>query len=292
MNMKKFFYIPLVASLALTTFACSDDEDGAVPCTDIINLVSEGLPGAIKLSWDYPEGESTIRYVEIRYNDPQTSESVRKTVSRYTDTLLIEDTREKDGEYTFEVQPFSQTFTAGAVHRISETSQRAPIQEKYSSTELALTAEDIDIPGMFSSDPASLFDGNNATYVNFDYSSASAGVVRYYDIHYPVPQEFLKFSYVNRDHSAAKFPAIIECYVKAQEADEWTLVTTLTQEEDALPTAPSAMFVSKEYRVPFEFNYFRFRVPAVHTGDRISNFSPAEFRVYDVDYSYFDPEEE
>ena len=290
--MKKIFYIPLVLALALTTFACSDDEAGEVACTDIVNLASEGLPGAIKLSWDYPEGENTIRYIAIRYNDPQTSEHILRTVSVYTDTLLIENTREKDGEYTFQVQPFSTTFTPGAVHSVSATSQRAPIQEEYASTELTLTPDDIDIPGIYGSNPASLFDGDNSTFVNFDYSSASRGIVRYYDIHYPVQQQFLKFSYINRNHPSAKFPARIECYVKAQEADEWVLIATLTQEEDGLPTDPLDTFISKEYRAPFEFNYFRFRVPAVHTGDQIMNFSFAEFRVYDVQYSYFDPEEQ
>ena len=280
-----------MALLALVNMSCNETEDGVSP-TDIINLTSESLPGSIRLNWEYPDTEKNIRYIEVRYFDPAKEQEVRKTASGFGNSILIEDARLKYGEYKFQIQPFSTTFTPGTVHEIAETPQRAEIVEAYTSRELAISADDIDIPGIYSTSKAeSLFDKDNATFVNFDYSvSTATGVVRYYDIHYPKTQEYIKCSYINRNHADAKFPSEIECYVKALESDPWTLVTTLKKDVDGLPTKPLDSFISKEYKAPFAFNYFRFRVPTVHTGSDVKNFSLAEFRIYEVEYYYFDPE--
>lgn len=280
-----------MALLALVNMSCNETEDGVSP-TDIINLTSESLPGSIRLNWEYPDTEKNIRYIEVRYFDPAKEQEVRKTASGFGNSILIEDARLKYGEYKFQIQPFSTTFTPGTVHEIAETPQRAEIVEAYTSRELTISADDIDIPGIYSSSKAeSLFDKDNATFVNFDYSvSTATGVVRYYDIHYPKTQEYIKFSYINRNHADAKFPSEIECYVKALESDPWTLVTTLKKDVDGLPTKPLDSFISKEYKAPFAFNYFRFRVPTVHTGSDVKNFSLAEFRIYEVEYYFFDPE--
>lgn len=288
--MKKI-YIYAMALLALVNMSCNETEDGVSP-TDIINLTSESLPGSIRLNWEYPDTEKNIRYIEVRYFDPAKEQEVRKTASGFGNSILIEDVRLKYGEYKFQIQPFSTTFTPGTVHEIAETPQRAEIVEAYTSRELTISADDIDIPGIYSSSKAeSLFDKDNATFVNFDYSvSTATGVVRYYDIHYPKTQEYIKFSYINRNHADAKFPSEIECYVKALESDPWTLVTTLKKDVDGLPTKPLDSFISKEYKAPFAFNYFRFRVPTVHTGSDVKNFSLAEFRIYEVEYYFFDPE--
>lgn len=244
-----------MALLALVNMSCNETEDGVSP-TDIINLTSESLPGSIRLNWEYPDTEKNIRYIEVRYFDPAKEQEVRKTASGFGNSILIEDARLKYGEYKFQIQPFSTTFTPGTVHEIAETPQRAEIVEAYTSRELAISADDIDIPGIYSTSKAeSLFDKDNATFVNFDYSvSTATGVVRYYDIHYPKTQEYIKFSYINRNHADAKFPSEIECYVKALESDPWTLVTTLKKDVDGLPTKPLDSFISKEYKAPFAFN--------------------------------------
>lgn len=289
--MKNRIHIYAMALLTLVNVACKDSEDGVMP-TDIANLTSKSLPGSIQLDWEYPEGEKNIRYIEIRYFDVLKGQEVRKTASGASSSIVIKDTRLKHGEYKFQVQPFSDHFTPGAIHELTEVSQRAEITETFTSKELALTADDIYIDGIYStSKPESLFDGDNKTYVNFDYAvSTATGVTREYVIHYSKAQEFIKFSYINRDHVDAKFPSTIECYVKVRESDPWTLATTLTLEKDQLPNKPLGSFISKEYRAPFEFNYFCFRVPTVHTGSDVKNFSLAEFRVFDVEYYFLDPE--
>jgi len=291
MIMKKYV-ICAMAFFAFIHTSCNDNDEGVVP-TDIVNLTSEALSGAIRLNWEYPDTENNnIRYVEVRYFDPGKQSEVRKTASSFSNSILIEDLRLKYGEYKFQIQPFSTTFTPGTVHEIAETPKRAEATETFTSRELKITASDIDIPGIYSTSKAeSLFDSDNSTFVNFDYSTSTAtGITRYYDIHYPKAQEFIKFSYVNRNHNDAKFPSVIECYVKALESDPWTLVTTLKEDVDGLPVKPLDSFVSKEYRAPFAFNYFRFQVPAVHTGSDVKNFSLAEFRIYEVEYYFFDPE--
>ena len=280
----------LVLLTMIQFLSCSKTEEIVFPA-QIINLSSEGLEGQIKLSWQYSEQSNNIRYVEISYYDYNKGKNVKKLVSGYSCEFIIDDTQEKDGEYTFRLQPFSVTFTPGNVYEIPEISKRAPVKEYFTSKELVLDAEDINIPGIYSSSkPESLFDGNNSTYVNFDYGSDTSGITRYYEIHYPKEQEYLKFSYINRDNSSAKFPSVINCYVKKNEQDEWTLLTTLTLESDKLPVEPLGTFVSKEYKAPFRFNYFKFEVPEIHTGNTIKNFSFAEFRVFDVEYFYYDPE--
>lgn len=289
--MKNRIYIYAMALLALVNVSCKDSEGGVMP-TDIANLTSQSLPGSIQLDWEYPEGEKNIRYIEIRYFDASKGKDIRKTVSGATNSIVISDTRLKHGEYKFQVQPFSESLTPGTIHELTEVSQRAEITETYTSKELTLTADDITIDGIYSSSkPESLFDDDNATFVNFDYDvSTATGITREYVIHYPKAQEFVKFSYINRDHKDAKFPSTIECLVKVNESDPWTLATTLTLEKDQLPDKPLGAFLSKEYKAPFEFNYFCFRVPTVHNGSEVKNFSLAEFRVFEIEYYFFDPE--
>lgn len=289
--MKNRIYIYTMLLLALVNVSCKDSEDGVMP-TDIANLTSKSLPGSIQLDWEYPEGEKNIHCIEIRYFDAAKGKEVMKMVSGATSSIVINDTRLKYGEYKFRLQPLSETLTPGTIHEITEVSQRSEIIETFTSKELTLTADDIIINGIYSSSKAeSLFDGDNATYVNFDYAvSTATGVTREYVIHYPKAQEFVQFSYINRDHKDAKFPSTIECLVKVNESDPWTLATTLTLEKDQLPNKPLGSFRSKEYKAPFEFNYFCFRVPTVHSGSDVKNFSLAEFRVFEVEYYFFDPE--
>lgn len=279
-------YIMATASLWIA-FACNDSDVQMIPCCDIINLSSVSGEGQIELKWDYPEGDNTIRYIEVSFFDPAKQKDVKQTVSVYSDSIIINDTRQKYGEYLFQVQPFSQSCTAGNIHEVSATSLRAPIVYDFSGTEFSLTANDLYVEGIRDSEPGNLLDGDNETFVNTDYSQP-IGTVFWIDFTLPKEQEFLKFSYINRNNASASFPAKIECWVKAQKEDDWTLIKTLTAEDDLLPTAPLGRFTSAEYQSSFKFKYFRFRVPETHTGK--PNFSLAEFRVFDVSYTFIDPE--
>ena len=279
-------YIVAIA-LLLGLFACDDSEVSIQLCSDITNLSSVSREGEIELKWDYPEGDNTISYIEVCYFDPTKQKDIRKTVSVHANNCVIKNTLQKYGEYHFQVQPFSQSCTPGNVYEVSATSLRAPIVYEFSSTEFVLSAKDLYVEGIRDSEPGNLLDGNNETFVNTDYSKP-IGTVFWIDFSLPKEQEFLKFSYINRNNSAASFPSKIECWVKAQAEDDWTLIKTLTSEDDLLPSAPLGQFTSVEFEAPFKFKHFRFKVPETHTGK--PNFSLAEFRVFDVSYTFIDPE--
>lgn len=275
-----------IAFLWIVT-ACNDSDDLILPCSDMINLSSVSGEGQIELKWNYPEEENTIRYIEVRFFDPAKQKNILQTASVYSNNLIINNTRQKFGEYRFQIQPFSQTGTPGNIHEIAASSLRAPIVYKFSSTEFTLSANDLYIEGIKDSEPGNLLDGNNETFINTDYSQP-VGSVFWIDFTLPKEQDFLKFSYITRNHTASSFPAKIECWVKEQKEDEWTLMKILTTKDDLLPTAPLEQFTSIEYQSPIKFKYFRFRVPETHTGK--PNFSLAEFRIFDVSYTFVDPE--
>lgn len=283
--MKTFKY--LLIAISMTAFFACDDSEEEISCTEIVNLSSISGEGQIELNWDYPEGENTIRYIEINYLDPEKQKEVKHAVSVYTKKVIIENTRQKYGEYIFKIQPFSSDFVPGSMYEVKATSLKTPAIYEFTSTEFALTEEDVYVEGIKNSKPADMLDGNLETYVNTDYTKP-VGTVFWIDVALPKEQEFLKFSYINRNEEAANFPAEIECYVKANETDEWTLIKTLTTEADNLPVEVLGKYTSSEISAPFPFNYFRFRVPKTHTGK--PNFSLAEFAVFNVKYDFFDPE--
>lgn len=301
--MKNIKYILSAVCLAFTISSCSEDEE-SVAATSLENLNLIGHPGSIELTWTYPDVENANRFVEIRYYDPAKQKEVLKTVSGAVTSYTVEDTRKKYGEYKFRLQPFSTTFTSGATMEIAGESEAAPITETYSSREIipahnqiALYGQKpngdmVETPAADGTKVENLLDNNPATFLNPTYSAsqAPAGTVYWLDVSYDSPQEYLKFSYITRDNASASFPAEIECYVKANEEDEWELVTTLTREADDLPATKLTSFVSKEYKASSEFKYFRFKVTKTHTGK--VNFSLAEFRIFDVEYFYYNPEEE
>ena len=238
---------------------------------------------------------------QIRYYDPAVKKNVKKTASRFSNSFTIDNALKRYGEYEFEVQPFSTTFTPGVIQRISGVAERAPVIDEKTSTELTITIDNLTLGG-FKPDgvttipqsscigdnngPERLLDNNTSTFLNTAYSGVPAGTTYYLDIVYPKSQKYLKFSYINR--SAGSFPAEIECSVKVNEDDEWTQVKTLTTVADGLPEAASAAYSSDVYEAPFEFNYLRFHVKKTHTGK--VNFSMAEFRVYNVEHYFYDPE--
>lgn len=63
----KYLFAAMLTSLL---GACENDDKTSIACSDIINLTAHSGEGQIQLEWDYPEGENTIRYIEICYWDP------------------------------------------------------------------------------------------------------------------------------------------------------------------------------------------------------------------------------
>ena len=301
--MKVIKYILPLLCLGVIITACNSDDEESIAATEVQNLTTQSAPGSITLTWEYAgeEDANTTRLVEIRYYDPAVKKNVKKTISRFSNSFTIDNALKRYGEYEFEVQPFSTTFTPGVIQRITGVAERAPVIDEKTSTELAITIDNLTLGG-FKPDgvttipqsscigdgngPERLLDNNASTFLNTAYSGVPAGTTYYLDIVYPKSQKYLKFSYINR--SAGSFPAAIECSVKVNENDEWTLVKTLTTVSDGLPEAASAAYSSEVYEDHFEFNYLRFHVKKTHTGN--VNFSMAEFRIYNVERYFYDPE--
>ena len=301
--MKVIKYILPLLCLGVIIKACNSDDEESIAATEVQNLTTQSAPGSITLTWEYAgeEDANTTRLVEIRYYDPAVKKNVKKTISRFSNSFTIDNALKRYGEYEFEVQPFSTPFTPGVIQWITGVAERAPVIDEKTSTELAITIDNLTLGG-FKPDgvttipqsscigdgngPERLLDNNASTFLNTAYSGVPAGTTYYLDIVYPKSQKYLKFSYINR--SAGSFPAAIECSVKVNENDEWTLVKTLTTVSDGLPEAASAAYSSEVYEAPFEFNYLRFHVKKTHTGN--VNFSMAEFRIYNVERYFYDPE--
>ena len=297
--MKTIKQIISVLCLGLAVTACSSDDGEKITATQISNLHLQSNPGSINLVWEYPEGDNTNRYIEIRYYDPEKKKDILRTISGVNTSITIENTRKKYGEYKFSVRPFSTTFTPGDNQEVSGISEPAPAINTFTSSELQLTIDDISISGnqpdgtvitpptADGNDIKNVLDANLKTRVNPNYYLAQNGAIFYIDVVYSKPQKFLQFSY--NSPNAGNVPVEIECYVRANLESEWTLVTTLTKENDMLPTDKvGTLFKSKEYQAPFEFKYFRYRVTKTDTGK--PNFSISEFRIFDVEHYFYDPE--
>ena len=258
--MKVIKYILPLLCLGVIITACNSDDEESIAATEVQNLTTQSAPGSITLTWEYAgeEDANTTRLVEIRYYDPAVKKNVKKTISRFSNSFTIDNALKRYGEYEFEVQPFSTTFTPGVIQRITGVAERAPVIDEKTSTELAITIDNLTLGG-FKPDgvttipqsscigdgngPERLLDNNASTFLNTAYSGVPAGTTYYLDIVYPKSQKYLKFSYINR--SAGSFPAAIECSVKVNENDEWTLVKTLTTVSDGLPEAASAAYSTK-----------------------------------------------
>jgi F5/8 type C domain protein len=283
----------------IMAISCTSDVGEGVAATEITNLRLQSNAGSIDLVWEYPEGDNTNRYVEIRYYDPGKKKNVLKTVSGNVCSATIEDTRKKYGEYTFHVQPFSSTFSAGTSCQISGESGIAPAIDTFTSQEIIPDEEDITMSGYQADgsviDPptadsdylTNVLDGKLNTRVNANYHKAKTGSYFDIDVVYHKPQKYLQFSYTAPNKG--NLPSEIECYVKANTDDEWMKIATLTTENDRLPTkADGTLFKSKEYEASFEFSHFRFRVLKTYSG--AVNFSLAEFRIFNVEHYHYDPE--
>ena len=86
---------------------------GSPAAVELSTVVSEALPGQIKLTWKAPEGD--YAYMQIRYYDPLQKKNICKIASKGTTEMLIENTRARFGDYTFYLQTFNAAHEAGAV---------------------------------------------------------------------------------------------------------------------------------------------------------------------------------
>lgn len=181
--MKVIKYILPLLCLGVIITACNSDDEESIAATEVQNLTTQSAPGSITLTWEYAgeEDANTTRLVEIRYYDPAVKKNVKKTISRFSNSFTIDNALKRYGEYEFEVQPFSTTFTPGVIQRITGVAERAPVIDEKTSTELAITIDNLTLGG-FKPDgvttipqsscigdgngPERLLDNNASTFLN------------------------------------------------------------------------------------------------------------------------------
>ena len=194
--MKVIKYILPLLCLGVIITACNSDDEESIAATEVQNLTTQSAPGSITLTWEYAveEDANTTRLVEIRYYDPAVKKNVKKTISRFSNSFTIDNALKRYGEYEFEVQPFSTTFTPGVIQRITGVAERAPVIDEKTSTELAITIDNLTLGG-FKPDgvttipqsscigdgngPERLLDNNASTFLNTAYSGVPAGTTEF-----------------------------------------------------------------------------------------------------------------
>jgi len=306
--MKKIIYITLnlCIGLGLLLASCSEEEYSA-PVNEIVDLTFSAGKGSITLNWGYA-GDTEVdknRCVEVRYYDLAAQKDVLKTLNGLATSFTLENTRQEHGEYHFSLQPFSMTFVPGAVQTISGVSgdpDTTPdpdpeVPEVESWEELVITEADINIwndavENKISPDTYRklLLDGNLNTDGNQQvrpWGSALATEVFSIHVTYPTAQRYLKFSIANAGWSNdIRVISELECYVKAEETDEWTKIATLTA-KDGLSQAGKTWSELKEILAPFEFKYIRLRASkttAIGSPAYKAGFGITEFKAFGAIY--------
>ena len=322
--MKRIIYIVL-GLCSIISLAVSCKEEGySVPANELTDLTFSTFKGTVTLDWGYVQDpdENLNRCVEIRYYDPAVEKDVLKTVSGYTTSLTIENTRAEYGEYTFRLQPFSSTYTPGKEQTISGISEDPDIipdpdpdpdpdtdpdpdpeqdPQIVSSVEMEITESDLKILGeagqvTTTGSMASLLDGDRTTSSNsnvvYPWQSIAEDEILSIHVTCLTPQRFLKFTYNNATWSSSRVITELECYVKTNEGDEWTLIATLGPDDGLSQEGKGALSEPEPILAPFEFTYVRLRAvkttaigPGAATLAYKAGFCLSEFDIFDVKYT-------
>lgn len=320
--MRKIIYITLNLCIGLGLFlAACNDEEYSVPANEIVDLTFATSQGSITLNWDYAEDTEVNqnRSVEVRYYDLAKQKDVLKTVSGLATSVTIENTRKEYGEYNFSLQPFSMTFAPGNIQTVNGVSEDPVIPDPEPDPEpepepdpepegpvvdswekLVITEADIKIANDDNQEKISpdiykkiLLDGKvNTEELNQvrPWGSATESDIFSIYVTYPKVQRFLKFSYNNMSWSNCRVISELECYVKAEEADDWTLIATLAEKDGLSQVGKGSLSEPKERLAPFEFKYIKLRASKtkkIGTGALTfkTGFGLTEFAVYDVVYT-------
>lgn len=244
---------------------------------------AKAYPGMVRLRWEYElnGGENTTARIEVSYMHQ--GKEVKSVIER-KDGIAPYETLvtglDYNVEYEFTLRPYTLS-TAGEAVSVKVTSSP---NANYESEEFNLSVDDYDIywqtSSQYGGEKGAMIDGNPDTYINMDFDNPSKAPF-YIDFTYPENQEVIHFYYQNRKDNGY-FPVKIECYVKSEQDENWTLVKTLAYNEDKLPIEAGEVYTSGYYEAGMSFKYFRFKVLETTGGSTHPNFSLAEFKLYKV----------
>ncbi|WP_159518149.1 discoidin domain-containing protein [Sunxiuqinia indica] len=289
--MKRLLIYVAVAIVTIAAASCDKnfeviEESGATTGTpsQVESITADSLPGQIVLHWKVPS-DSNYYLLKINYYDYLTEREVFKVASVYEDSLVIDNTRAKFGEYEFTFQTFNQNNKASAASTIQALSGITPATETITTTEIALTADQLSTNNQEPSEGpiANLIDGNNSSFFHTRWSSPQIPMPQYIQIDLNEPIDNFQFYFVNREWSQVG-AEIAEVQI-SNDGESWETVQTISA---GLPSGGGADYTSQIFRMNHSFTYFRYNV--VQTYGSKNYFNMAEFRLYDIEIETYDPE--
>lgn len=283
--MKKIYLLTAcVVSLAMMS-ACNDDEEGDIKMPSAIsNLTAEPREGAVMLRWDVP-ADSALMYVEVSYQSANTGKVMKRNSSLWCDSLLVDGLLAKDGEYTFNATPMSDTYTRGETVSCTATAEQVqPVVEEKSKL-ITLTAENLYCnkpDAEEGKDIGMLVNGNYEDYFHTDWHNPGTKP-HYIDITLPEPVETFKICTYYRGGTPGNNPELITVS-GSNDGETWETIAELEDTEEGGNQFMTEILgtAGKEY------SHIRY------CADRTSNnqvfFALAELELYKITYEVYDPE--
>lgn len=292
--MKVIYMFVVTAVVAILMCGCDnkidlfEQQEGVAPpaAIEAEMVTTQALPGQIALAWQVPQGD--FAYLKIHYFDPLTNQEVFKIASKGTTELLIDNTRAKYGTYSFYFQTFNAAHQGGEVQVVEGTSGIAPaVTTVGKKTKIPLSPDQLSTNAQEPTEGPieNLLDNNAGSFFHTRWSSPQIPLPQYIQVDLKEPHEDFILYYMNRNDSwtTSARPSIVDLQI-SNDGESWETVTTLS----GLPSAAGAEYTST-YIIPGKaFTYFRFTVTA--TSGNKSYFNMAEFALYDIELSIYDPE--
>lgn len=290
--MKKIIYF-LAVAISILMVACNKDDVTPIQPSDISNIISEALPGEIKIKWDLPADES-LEYVKITYFDHLTQKEAMRLASVYSDSIVIPNTREKFGEYKFTLQPFSTTVTAGKVHTLIAVSGPAPASYILGDGDPVKVNLTVDMLNTNAQEPSegpikNMLDGDINTFFHTAWS-VDIGAPHYFQVN--LENEVRAFSYnfstrVGNNQGDVK-------RMKIEASNDGTTWTEVAVHQYTLPAGNGFKVNGEAVLMPYDFLHVRFTPLARRSADPINNsfFTMSEFNFFAISVIIDDPEAE
>lgn len=252
--------------------------------SNVSNISYEALPGQIQLNWDVPV-DSNYYFLRVSYFDPLDKIDKSFIASPGTDNKLIDNTRARYGDYKFTFQTFNRLEQGGRATEFTARSGAAPVTETISRNKVELNAAQLSTNNQEPTEGpiANLIDGNAGTFFHTRWSQPQIPMPQYIQVNLNESLENFQFYTQNRNGSQ-EAPAIVEVQI-SDDGNEWETIETI---DTGLPAGSAAEYTSEIFRPGKTFRHFRYNVLKTQAGRNYFNL--AEFALYDVTITTYNPE--
>lgn len=254
------------------------------PPSAISNIAYEALPGQIALTWDVP-ADKNFYFLRVSYYDPLAKTNKSFLATPGNNRLIIDNTRQRYGDYEFTFQTFNRKNEGSAVQTIKARSLAAPITETITKKKVELVEGQLysDNPEPSEGPIKNLIDGDSNTFFHTRWSAPQVDMPQYIQVTLNEALTNFQFYYQNRNGSQVG-PEVLEVQI-SRDGMAWETISTISE---GLPSGSRAEYTSEIYRITEPFTVFRYNVTKTY-GDK-KYFNLAEFALYDVMISIYDPE--